>query len=568
MSGISAIYTNDQPLAGKHEAMLSRLKDELNYTGSDDFGLYFTQAAGLVYCPLPTSTLGGLAAQPLESDEWVLSFDGFISNSQNIRTDLRSICELKTDLDAEVLLMALQSWGVDRALERCAGAFTFLAFNKREQVLYAVRDRMGVKPLFMARLEGGTICFASTVSAIRNAVPDVDWQRNKAALASFFVLGAPFTKGTAFAGIERVSPAHYVRCLPDGTVDAVKYWEPQFRPEFSMGDLLEVLQEYQCVGVNSALFLSGGVDSAFLASVLDASECFNLESPETKYAEEVARAFGREFVTVPAELSDYEDDTERLIALSGEPLMNCPIPACATKTVRAHGYETALITYGADELFHGYPRTPTPGFKPEYLPLHENRTYRFFNQQLSHIFRHSDHFYIEELADDIPTLQDIGQELLSRYPLPDFSPSANHRWVELKTSVQFDQIPTIQVAAMAAGIEVRMPFLDHRIVEGVLSWPAEALITPEFGRESPLKEHLSARFPRAFFNRPKSGFSVCSNFSEALVNAGRKALERAVASGFIRLGGEKHAEHKRDMVNLGRCCFAYEKWKKLMGGAA
>ncbi|MCJ2165005.1 MULTISPECIES: asparagine synthase (glutamine-hydrolyzing) [unclassified Pseudodesulfovibrio] len=563
MCGIGGLFRpGGEGLTGYHEAILERLMENMHLRGPDGSGLTVRGEVGLAHTRLAIIDVNERAGQPMESEDWVLSCNGEIYNYRAIKEELVGRYEFRTTSDTEVLLMALQEWGMDTALGKCAGMFAFLAYNKRERVLYAARDRLGIKPLLMALLDDGTFCFASSAGAIVKATPDIDWQVFKPALASFFVLGAPFTRTTVYDRIERVSPAHYVRCLPDGTFETVKYWEPRYRPGFTMDDMVSVVREYQVSDVKSALFLSGGVDSTFLAAAMDSLDCFHLTSPETRYAKNAAKVFGRKFVCVTPDLADYETDVERVIGLHGEPLMSCGIPNSVTRELHAKGYKMAISANGADELFHGYYRTLSPEYTPDYLPFHERRTYRFLNQQLAHLFRNSDHFRIEELQGYIPTLREIGNEILDKLSLPDFSVSANHRWLELMTYVLFDLNPTLDAASMANSVEVRVPFLDHRIVEGVLSWPAERLITTKYGRKSPMKEYLAQYFPMAFFNRPKLGFSIFSDLLGDIEVLGTKALAAGMETGFITVQGKGEDGNARDRKYLGLCCFSYEKWKQ------
>jgi asparagine synthase (glutamine-hydrolysing) len=552
------------PLEARHQAILDGFVRAMQPRGPDGNGVFVDREAGLAHTRLAILDPDPRSGQPMASGDWVLSFDGRILNHRDIRAELGDRCVFRTESDAETLLMAIGEWGLDRALKRCAGMFAFLAWNRRERALYAVRDRMGIKPLVMARLDDGSLCFASSTGAMVRATPEVSWPIHEPALASFFVLGAPFTRSTVFAGMERVPPASYLRCAPDGKVTTVRYWKPTPNPAFTVEDLIGVVREHGAADVPSALFLSGGVNSSFLASVMDL-DCIHLRSPETRYAETVAGAFGRGLVCVEPDLAGYREDVSRVVAQHGEPLMSCGIPHAAARAAGRAGYKMAVSAYGADELFHGYPRTPMPGYAPSFLPLHERASCTFLNGQLAHIFRDARHFRMEGANLRPPSLRDIGRRILAEYSLPDFSPSANHRWLELMTYVLFDLNPTLDAASMAAGLEVRLPFLDHRIVEGVLSWPPERLVTARFGRKSPLREHLAGLLPEALFNRPKVGFSLYSPLHEDIASLGPAALARAEASGRLALGKEDHPQAGRDRICLGSCCFAFEQWQRAFG---
>jgi asparagine synthase (glutamine-hydrolysing) len=505
------------------------------------------------------------STQPMEAEDWILCYNGEIYNFRDIRDDLKQRGRtFRTTSDTEVLLLALQEWGIDGALSRIAGMFAFLAYCKSENTLYAVRDHMGIKPLLMTQLEDGSYCFASSVAAIMKALPHRDWRPFKPALASYFVLGAPFTRNSVFEGIERVEPAHYVKCMPDGTFSRHRYWTPQYQENFTMDELVSIVREYEISDVQSAMFLSGGVDSTFLAAATERLDFFHLISPETHYAEAVAKRFTRRFVVVEPHIDDYTADVRKVLDFHGEPLMSCGIPYTVSKEVAAHGYKMAISANGADELFHGYPRTPIPEHQPAYLPLHETRTYRWFSQQIAHVFRDSRNFDVPELTKYLPSLIEIGNDALVKFHLPHFPASASHRWFELMTYVLHDLNPTLDAASMANSIEVRVPFLDHRIVQGVLSWDGSRLVTPALGRKAPLKEFLSRSFPMSFFHRPKLGFSIHDESLHQISQLSAKALQRARKSGFLNVNDNRtYGEFDRDMIYLGSSCFSYDVWKSV-----
>lgn len=563
MCGVGAVYTPaPRMLSDRDEGVLGRLGDSMERRGPDARGAYRTDRVGITHTRLSILDLDQRANQPMESEDWVLSFNGEIYNFRSLRQELERSYTFRTTSDTESLLLALQQWGLEKALAKCAGMFAFLAYHKKQQVLYAVRDRLGIKPLFFTRLHDGTSCFASSPAAIVKALPDLDWKEYRPAIASYFVLGAPFTTMSVIDGIQRIEPAHYVRLTPDGMITQTRYWEPEFQEGFTMDDLAGIVREHQVSDVKSALFLSGGVDSSFLASILDGLDCFHLTSPETKYARAVAKKYQRPFVQVEPELDEYVEGIRQVCMSHGEPYMSCGIPNAVSTAIADQGYKMAVIANGADELFHGYPRTPSPEWTPEWLPLHEEKTYRWFFEQLSHIFRDNRNFDLEQYEDVLPSLGEIGRNAMENYHLAGFPPSASHRWFELMTYVLHDLNATLDAASMANSIEVRVPFLDHRIVQGVLSWSAEELVTRKCGRKTPLKRWLSRDFPRSFFNRPKLGFSIDESALKAISSVGRKTFNAMRKDGFITIKENKRLGHfDRDMIYLEQCCLVFSLWK-------
>lgn len=566
MCGIGGIYSpGSHGITPEHRQMLAMLNDAIHLRGPDASGYQEGDHYAFTHRRLAIIDIDPRSNQPMESADWVLCYNGEIYNFRDIRAELEGLRHsFRTTSDTEVLLLALQEWGIDGTLSRIAGMFAFLAYDKRESSLYAVRDHMGIKPLLMSRLPDGAYCFASSVAALVKCQPKRGWQSFKPALASYFVLGAPFTRSSVVEGIERVDPANYIKFLPDGTFSRHRYWQPQYRENFTMDDLVRIVREYEISDVQSALFLSGGVDSTFLAAATEKLDCFHLTSPETGYAREVARRFDRKFVSVEPHLDDFTGDVRKVLDFHGEPLMSCGIPYAVSKEVAAQGYKMAISANGADELFHGYPRTPIPEYQPPYLPLHETRTYRWFSEQIAHVFRDDRNFVIEEFEEYMPSLIEIGHDALAKYHLQDFPASASHRWFELMSYVLHDLNPTLDAASMANSIEVRVPFLDHRIVEGVLSWDGSRLVTPSLGRKAPLKEFLGDYFPMAFFHRPKLGFSIHEESLGDISRLGTRALDAARKRGFVQIrDGERFGEFDRDMIYLGSSCFSYDTWRSI-----
>lgn len=563
MCGIGGFFLPHGREPGKnHKEILSRLEKQMYRRGPDASGQQTYDSAGFVHTRLSILDLDARSNQPMESADWILSYNGEIYNFKTLRADLGTD-RFKTTSDTEVLLMALQHWGVDETLRRCAGMYAFLAYHKKSQIFYAVRDRLGIKPLFMTKLKNEEWYFASTPAALVAALPDQDWKECKAAVASYFTLGASFTTSSVYSGIEKVKPAHYVEIHPDGSFFQKRYWTPQYQTHFTMEDMKSIIREYEVSDVKSALFLSGGVDSTFLASVTQKLDYFHLTSSERGYAQAVAAKYGRPLVEVAPSVEDYLASIEDVVHFYGEPLMSCGIPYTIAHALKKNGYKMAVSANGADELFHGYSRTPMPEYTSAGFPLHEEPTARWFYHQLAHIFRDSRNFELEAYDAFVPTIAEMAYDAVRQYRLDGFPESAQHRWFELMTYVLHDLNPTLDAASMANSVEVRLPFLDHRIVEGVLSWPAQTFVTAQWGRKTPLKEALAADFPQSFFNRSKVGFSIDEKILAPIEQASASTFDLFQQQGFIRMRSRPGFGYfERDKIYLRNCSLAYQLWKK------
>ena len=551
MCGIAGVIApSGLTLNSEYRDALSRASVAIARRGPDGEGYWEDSRALLAHRRLAIIDPDPRSNQPMESSNWVISYNGEISNFRAIRAELIAGGQtFLTESDSEVLLLSLEKWGIQGCLTRLAGMFAFIAYNKTTGSAYFARDHLGIKPLIYSTDERGALFVASSVTAILAAQQNREFQVHRGALGSYFALGGTMTNQTCYRDIFRLPPAHFMEVMPNGDSKLVKYWEPQYQPNFTMDDLASVVQEYEITDVPSALFLSGGVDSSYLATIFKNLDCFHLVSPEEHYARAVAERFDREFIAVKPQLEDYETAVGEAIAFHGEPLMSVGIPLAVSKAMGNHGYKMAVSANGADELFHGYSRTPMPEHCPAYLPLHEPQNYEFLGQQLAHIFRDSRNFDIPALREEIPSMIELATHAMDTYALNGFPESASHRWLELMTYVLCDLNATLDAASMYHSIEVRVPFLDHRVVQGVLSWDASVLVTTTQGRKAPLKDRLMNHFPQSLYQRTKLGFSIHSDQLEGISKLANKSLENAIKDDFIQVKrGEKFGEYFRDMT--------------------
>lgn len=564
MCGIAGVYCfSNKYLSDMQKKSLRNMKDFMHLRGPDASDLKYHDSVGLTHTRLSIIDTHNRATQPMESSQWILSFNGEIINFISLRDELRSHCQFETQSDTEVLLMALETWGIDKTLEKCAGMYAFLAYNKITKLFYAARDPLGIKPLYyyiQDDHDSQSAWFASTPATIMHGLPTQEWKENKQAIGTFFTLGAPFSVESTTKNIFQLPAAHYLIFKPDGSHSIQKYWQPQYQENFTMDELIQIIKEYKHADVKSALFMSGGIDSTFLGSILNDMDFFHLYSPEISYAEQVAKTYQRPLIVVKPNREQYINGLKIIAQTFGEPLMSGGIPYSVSYEARQKGYRMAISANGADELFFGYPRTPLQNIS---LPKHEIPANPWFFKQLGHIFRNKNHFIIPEYQDMIPSLLEIGHSLLKTSFLPDFPACASYRWLEILSYVMNDLNPTLDAASMANSLEVRVPFLDHRIVQGVLSWPEKTLCTQAFGRKSPLKEHLSKTFNHKFLFRPKLGFSIDDQALAQIKAISDETFDYFLSTGFIQLNPKNATEHyERDVIYLKNIIQAFHTKQK------
>lgn len=565
MCGIAGIYRpaikEDFESFDAVKGMVDLLKDR----GPDNSAVTVEESAVIGHTRLAIMDPSNKAAdQPLMGSRWTLAYNGEIYNFRELRRRLEGDgVQFKTDSDTEVLLELIELVGVDAAVEQINGIFAFAAYDREERKLFLVRDRLGVKPLYYWRDDvKGSFWFASTPAAIAKIAKE-RWKLNRDSLYSFFKLGAPMTRSTFFDGIERLRPAE--KLVIDSTIGIRKeiYWKPAFREGDIEQKIIEAHIRQKEAHVPSAVFLSGGIDSSVTTHLLKDVAGFHLDSPEKDYADYVAHKVG-----VDLKIREYTQDVsfdhllERYASSSGEASASSPIPLMVSELIAEEGFKVAFSANGADELFLGYPRTPTEELLVNNMPSvdYEAPSVESGEEQYYHIFRDNHCILIDgydvnsQTLDDMCELSSLGEE---------FSASASKRWLELQTYVGYDLNPTLDFSSMACSLEVRVPFLDHELVELALSMDANEILSCDWGRKQPLKKILKkAGFNPALWSRPKVGFSIPANIMSQREQSIREHLNCLKLEGIFRMGHSRH-NAERDYQYLGSAAHAFSIWKNV-----
>jgi len=407
-------------------------------------------------------------------------------------------------------LNAIDCYGVKKTLKKINGIFAFAAFRKKTKKTYLVRDRLGIKPLYVHVSGKDAIYFASTPAAIAKSI-DKTWDIDYQSVLSFLHLGSANTLSTFFKTIEKVRPAECITIDADLKISRERYWKPEYK-ELNIEDEVErIIKLEKEAHVESAVFLSGGVDSSLMASILKDIDGFHLSSPEELYANNVA-----EHLDISLHIKNYDNSVsfddllQAYSKSSGEASASSPIPMMVSDLISKSGFKVAFSANGADELFFGYDRTVSPGLKAENQSAlwYENNSFITKNEQIQHIFRDLNSFKISRMKSK-NTLND----LMKAYSLVDldegFSECAQSRWFEIQTYIQGDLNPTLDFSSMHSSLEVRVPFLNYELVEAALSIDCNQMISCDYGRKTPLKRMLKKRgFNPVLWSRKKLGFSI------------------------------------------------------------
>ena len=397
--------------------------------------------------------------QPVESARYMMVFNGCLYNFKSLYPSLNS--------DTIAALMHFEVKGI-----KAVDDFNFMGaiglYDIMEQKVHLFVDRFAQKNLYYYH-RGNKFYFASNPAALYNLEPL--WSIDKYALQSYWLLGSVMGSDSIFCGIKKLCASeHLTYDIRENQITIECYWEPQFQENTSgIEDLvLDAINKTKVSDVPIHIFLSGGIDSTLVASQFSNGNAIHLDSPERQYAQQVADKFNIDLKIIKPETIETEQYLTDYSIFSGEPTMAGVIPYTVAKEVSKYG-KVAITANGADELFFGYDRTSE----------------QISDKQFHHIMR------------NLPK---------SGYTV-DFYKFSSGRRFELNSYVQFDLNKTLDFASMCHGLEVRAPFLDHRLVEMALSIHEREHRKPD--NKTILKRMLGKMgFDHSFLNRAKMGFSL------------------------------------------------------------
>jgi asparagine synthase (glutamine-hydrolysing) len=223
--GIAGIYA--RPGRNASPELLLAMAGELQHRGPDGVGLYLDERFGMSNTRLAIVDLEG-GDQPLSNEGgryWVMQ-NGEIYNYVELQDELRSLGHrFETSSDTEVIAHAYDEWGVD-CLSRLNGDFAFAVWDRQQQELFLARDRFGVRPLFLAELDGDLVFGSEAKALFRH--PSARRELDPLGLVEAFTIWSILPDRSAFVGIRELAPAHYLRFGPEGLIEERRWWDHRF----------------------------------------------------------------------------------------------------------------------------------------------------------------------------------------------------------------------------------------------------------------------------------------------------------------------------------------------------
>lgn len=541
-------------------AFLDSTRASLQHRGPDHDAVWRDDDAGfgLAHTRLSVIDLSDAAAQPMESacGRWVLAYNGEVYNFRALRTELEAAGEtFQSSGDTEVVLAVLRRDGA-AGLSRLVGMFAIALWDRREKRLLLARDRLGIKPLVYAPLPGGNIAFASEILALR-AHPAIDLSMDREALSEYLACLYVPAPRTIHCGIRKLLPGHVLH-WQDGTSSLEAYWTPAFHGTRTLSaneaaeEILPMLREAiagrMIADVPVGCFLSGGVDSSVVAALM-AEEAgaadgrirtftMTFDEPaydERKQAAAIARYIGAEHTELPAspDLAGLLDDH---IQSFGEPFGNPTALLIDDLSRKAREHVTvALVGDGGDEVFAGYPRyrggimaenyrrlpawlrdrviAPMANLIPESSEgWHTPRRAREF---LTGASQPDDIMYASwvEYFDPIERQYLLGDGgAPSERPIarlyrqsPAENPLDAMQQTDLQSFLPGNLLAYGDAMSMRHALELRLPLIDHRIVEIVGQLDPKTRFSE--GPKSVLRAIAEKVLPGPLLRGPKRGFN-------------------------------------------------------------
>lgn len=526
MCGIAGMVVRGAPAS---TAGLSAMAARLHHRGPEDRGQAVFEGFGLAHTRLSIIDLAG-GHQPLEEDtgRYGLVANGEFYNHLELLAELRALGAVtRTASDAEAALHGWAYWGQD-VLARLHGMYAFALLDRAQRRLWLVRDRLGIKPLYYAALPD-RVLFASEIKALLAALPQTP-ALSPQALSQYFQNQASSGRETVFQGIHRVLPGEALCIGPDLSIVHHRYWSPDsIRPQrLTHEQALEaweplfeqVLREHLRADVPLGLFLSGGVDSAVLLARLSRLQPHPVRTfsigwsdaalgDELEAAQAVATRFGAQHETIRLSAADVFQRLPRMVWAADDLMRDYAcLPTLALAEAAGRELKVVFSGEGGDEAFAGYGRYRPGGFE---------RWYKRLRYPGSGGFRargelrgaHLRGLFVPDLEAALAVHRAPFVAAWQDAP-PDWSDLQRRQAVDIATNLPDDLLVKADRMLMAAGVEGRVPFCDHRVIAFGLSLPDALKVRRDAGKVF-LKRWAEGFLPTEHLWRRKTGFHVPVN---------------------------------------------------------
>ncbi len=543
--------------------LLDKMNESQFHRGPDEGGLHIEQGLGFGHRRLSIIDLSH-GQQPMHSADGnvILTYNGEVYNFPELRKELEALgYKFETHCDTEVIVYAWQAWGEDCVL-RLRGMFAFAIWDRDKQTLFLARDRLGIKPLYYSQLKNGQVIFSSELKALKQH-PELSREIDPTAIEDYFGFGYIPDPKTIYKDVYKLEPGFCLTVKRGASViQPRQYWDVQFN-ENSQGteqelqeQLIEKVREAveirTVADVPLAAFLSGGVDSSAIVAMMaglteDAINTCSISfgDPafnESQFAAKVAKQYHTKHRVEQVDPEDFSL-VSKLAGIYDEPYADSSaLPTYRVCELAKKQATVVLSGDGGDENLAGYRRyrwhtyedrmrnfmpdairKPLFGFMGQVYPkadwapkiFRAKSTFESIARDSIEGYFHSvsvnsnairSALFSDQLKNDLQGYQavDVFRRHMKKAPS---DAQSLVQYLDIKTYLPGDILTKVDRASMAHSLEVRVPLLDHQLVEWIASLAPDLKLRNKEGKYI-FKKSLEPYLPNDILYRPKMGFGV------------------------------------------------------------
>lgn len=561
MCGIAG-FTVLKDSSKNYRTVISSMVNALKHRGPDAQNTWSNETTYLGHARLSIIDLSEASNQPMHSSDsrYVIVYNGELYNYKDLKLELQRVAQgtgnlpyfFKTNSDTEVVMAAYQRWGVE-CLNKFNGMFAFALYDTLENTLFIARDRVGIKPLYYS-YNDDRLVFASEIRSILNS-DFVERKLNRDAINEYFLYQTVHAPNTIIEDVKMLMPGHYM-VLKNGDLHLKKYWDlNNFTSSSNDFDykqtcaktkelLFQAVERRLVADVPFGAFLSGGIDSSAVVGIMSRMsskkvETFNVsfdesEFSEAKYAKKIAEKFETNHHEIKLSPEDFLKQLPESLDALDYPSGDGPNTYVVSKATKHAGITMALSGLGGDEVFAGYDvfkrmteinkksylnilpsalrKIPASLMKAKNKSVAGDKIYEVLTQakvNVSSAYPISRKVFSDSQLEGLLKLKASNNlnTLIKKIKETDKDHLLSYvSALEINTYMQNILLRDTDQMSMAVALEVRVPFLDYKLLEFVLS------VKDEFKYPSTPKklliDSLGDLLPDEVVNRPKMGFTL------------------------------------------------------------
>lgn len=588
------------------EAILQEMMDRIVHRGPDSSGKYLDDKVALGFRRLSIIDLAG-GDQPLfnEDANLVLLFNGEIYNFKDLRQEL---CEkghiFSTHSDGEVLLHAYEEYG-ETFVEKLRGMYAFIIYDKKKNILYGARDRFGIKPFYYADMNG-TLMFGSEIKGFLPH-PAFNKELNLEALEQYLSFQYSPLAETFFKGVFKLPPAHYF-VYQNGEIKLTRYWKPEFVPDEgkTLEDWVEEIQKtfddsikaHKISDVEVGSFLSSGVDSSYVACSADVDKTFTVGFSQQKYneidyAKDLSEKIPVKNISKVITPEEYWEAFPQIQYHMDEPLADpSAVALYFVCGLASQHLKVVLSGEGADEIFGGYNVYKEPIEYTAYnkvpfcirkligkiagvFPSHRGLNFLVRRgKRLEERFIGNAYMFTKKERESIlknPLRFADPSEVCKPYynESKNLDPVTKMQYLDLNMWLVGDILLKADRMSMAHSLELRVPFLDRKIMDLAQTIPLRYRVN-EQNTKFAMRQAALRRMPKEVADKKKLGFPVPTRVwlkEEPYYSIVKEAFQSETAKEYfhteklVRLL-DKHRQGKKDNSRKIWTIYTFLVWHK------